>query len=214
MNDGKAILALDMNHVSSLVGVPKSTLAYWERHGVFTPSHVDIRPRVPFRRIYSFRDVVSLRALAELRRNLNVPLDDLRQAGAYLSRYSETPWASLRFGVVDRHLVFWDPEHRQWMGLHGQRVLPVDLRDLPQLVASDAKHLFQRSPDQVGKIARNRYIRHNRPVVAGTRIPTSTIWAFHEAGYDVAAILAEYPGLTPADVEEAIAFERLQRIAA
>lgn len=212
--DGRTILALDMNQVSSLVGVPKSTLAYWEKRGVFTPSHVDVRTHVPFRRIYSFRDVVSLRALAELRRNLSVPLDDLRRAGAYLSRFSETPWASLRFGVLDRHLVFWNPERRQWMGMHGQHVLTLDLADLPQLVAAEAHVLFQRSPDQVGRITRNRYIHRNAPIIAGTRIPTSTIWAFYEAGYEAEAIVAEYPELTRDDVAEAISFERQQRAAA
>lgn len=207
MQHDNIILALDSDQVSRLAHIPKSTLAYWERTGVFGASHIDPQPRVPFRRIYSFRDVVSLRALSELRRNLRVSLGDLRSAGAYLSQFYKSPWSELRFGVVDKRLVFWDLLEQRWRGMHGQHVLPIDFSDLPSQVAQEALDIARRSPDQIGKITRNRYVHRNAWVIAGTRIPTSTIRAFHEDGYNIEDILDEYPQLTPADVTQALAHE-------
>lgn len=213
-NSKPNILALDTDQVSRLAGIPKSTLTYWENTGVFEASHIDAQPRVPFRRIYSFRDVVSLRALTELRRHLHVSLSQLRSAGAYLSQFYEAPWSELRFGVVNKNLVFWDPAKKHWVGVHGQHVLPIDLSDLPARVAQEARAIMHRTPDQIGKITRNRYVHRNAWVIAGTRIPVSTIRAFHEDGYSIDEILHEYPQLTHADVVQAIAHDQRPATAA
>jgi uncharacterized protein (DUF433 family) len=44
-------------------------------------------------------------------------------------------------------------------------------------------------------------------VVAGTRIPTRAIRNFKKAGYTVDQIIAEYPDLTPRDIEAALKYE-------
>jgi uncharacterized protein (DUF433 family) len=77
-----------------------------------------------------------------------------------------------------------------------------------------AERLRERRDDQIGTVVRNRYVVHNAWVVAGTRIPTQGIWNFHQAGYDSAAIIREYPRLTPADVQAAIEFEASRQHAA
>ena len=46
---------------------------------------------------------------------------------------------------------------------------------------------------------------HNAPVIGGTRIPVAAVRSFHEAGYTTEQIIAEYPSLTPTDVETALA---------
>jgi uncharacterized protein (DUF433 family) len=83
----------------------------------------------------------------------------------------------------------------------------LDLITVARDTEQRAMKLTERTRDQIGQIARNRYIANNRPVIAGTRIPTVAIWDFHEAGYSNEEILEEYPRLTRADVESAIAFE-------
>ena len=103
------IVALDSDRVSKLTGIPKSTLSHWENRGVFRASYVDPNPRVPFRRIYSFRDIVSLRALAMIRREAKVPFSQVLAASEYLSQFYESPWSELRFGLLSGDLVFWDP---------------------------------------------------------------------------------------------------------
>jgi uncharacterized protein (DUF433 family) len=77
-----------------------------------------------------------------------------------------------------------------------------------------AARLRERSPEQIGHVSRNRYIVHNAWVVAGTRIPTTAIWNFHEAGYTAKQIIAEYPRLTSKDIRAAIDFEKRRLSAA
>lgn len=208
------MLALYGRQVSKLTGLSSRTLRRWEQTGVYLPSYVDRRPRVPFRRIYSFRDVVSLRALANLRKQRKISLQELRRAGGYLARQYESPWSQLRFGDVDGRLVFRDPVTGKWMDTRGQRVLEISLDDLPAEVERDAMQFTKRTADQIGHITKNRYVQHNVPIIAGTRIPTSTIWAFHEAGYCPDEIIAEYPQLTEGDIAAALAHERHRREAA
>jgi uncharacterized protein (DUF433 family) len=52
---------------------------------------------------------------------------------------------------------------------------------------------------------------NNAPAIAGTRIMTSAIWNFHEAGYDADAIIEEYPRIKAADIRAALAFEAQRR---
>jgi hypothetical protein len=70
-----------------------------------------------------------------------------------------------------------------------------------------SEKLRERRHDEIGKLARNRYVVRNAWVVAGTRIPTAAIWNFHEAGYSPGDIIAEYPRLTLEDISAAIEFE-------
>jgi uncharacterized protein (DUF433 family)/DNA-binding transcriptional MerR regulator len=196
------IVALDQDKVVRLVGVPKSTLNDWERKGVFRPSYVDPNPRTPYRRIYSFRDIVSLRALAQIRRQLGVPLAEIRKAGEYLSRFYESPWSELRFGVIDRRLVFRDPETGSWIGTDGQGVLELNMRGIPREVEQGLPDVMKRDQGTVGQIARHRYVNHNRPTIAGTRILVSTIVDMIESGASEETILREYPSLTAEDIRE------------
>src|SRR5205814_1886331 len=83
----------------------------------------------------------------------------------------------------------------------------VDLGRIEQAAREAARTLWERSPNDVGRIVRRSGVVGGRPVLAGTRMPTSAIWEYHVAGYPREAILREYPGLTPQDVDAAIAFE-------
>lgn len=208
------IVALDSEKVSRLTGIPRNTLTNWERQGVFRPSYVDPNPRSPFRRIYSFRDVVSLRALATIRRELRVPLAEIRRAGEYLTKFSESPWSELRFGVIDRRLVFRSPDTNQWVGVDGQGVLELDMEGIPQEIQRGLPEALARDKTTQGVVTRNRYVHHNKPIIAGTRIPTATIWRFHEHGYSPKSIIEEYPHLSLPDIEAALEYERNQRIVA
>ena len=208
------ILALDSDRVSRLTGIPRSTLTHWENRGVFQASYIDPNPRTPFRRIYSFRDVVSLRALAQIRRDAKVPFADVLKASQYLTRFYESPWSELRFGLVSGKLVFRDPETRKWMRTSGQHVPELNVEGIPAEITRNIPDALERDHSQLGVITRNRYVQHNKPIIAGTRIPTSSIWSFHRAGFSDRKIIDEYPHLTPEDVRAAIAFERDRQKAA
>ena len=208
------VIAVDMARAARLSGISERTLRHWESQGIFSASYIDPSPRVPFRRIYSFRDLVSLRALGQIRRQLGVSLQEIKRAGDYLSQFYESPWSELRFGVLNKRLVFRDPKSGKWIGGTGQGVLELDMKDIPQEIERQLPSIAERDPSMHGEITRNRYVHQNKHIIAGTRIPTSTIWVFHEDGYTNEQIQDEFPYLTAADIEVAIAFERNRRKAA
>lgn len=210
------ILAFTGQQVGRLTGLSQRVLLYWERTGVYTASYVDDRPRVPYRRIYTFRDVVSLRTLALLRRQHGIKLDDLRRTGSFLrDAYPDRadPWAELRFGVLNRRVVFRNPETGEWLTATppGQAILPIDVEQIARATEREAASFTERRPEDVGIVVRHRYVLGNAWRLAGTRIPTSAVWNFHEDGADVSTIQRAYPDLGEADIVAAIAHERQSR---
>jgi uncharacterized protein (DUF433 family) len=83
----------------------------------------------------------------------------------------------------------------------------IPLSRIAREVDDKVREMEARTADEIGHITRNRRIMHGLPVLAGTRIPTSTIYYFVRNGYDRAWILDNYPRLKDEDIEAAIAFE-------
>ncbi|CAN5586516.1 hypothetical protein BH23CHL2_BH23CHL2_11170 [soil metagenome] len=206
------ILAFNAEQVANLTGLSVRQLRYWDTTDFYHPSFQDDAGK-PFGRIYSFRDVVSLRILALLRNTHEVSLQELRKVGDWLANQSEASWGSGKFYVSGRNVFFYDP--RTELVHQGkqpqQTVTPIELQEVVADTEKRAKRMQQRSSDEIGTISRNRYISHNAPVLAGTRIRTSAIWDFHQSGYTTKEILNEYPRLTIEDVQAAISFEAGQR---
>lgn len=205
------LLAFTAENVRRLTGLTLRQIRYWDKTGFFRPAF--IANSRSFGRVYSFRDVVGLRTIATLRGR--APLQELRRVGAWLKREHETPWSSLKFGLHGRKVVFFDPASgvpREASG-DGQVVFSVTLEVIASEMSAAAAKLRERVPEEFGQIVRNRYVAHNAPVVAGTRVRTGAIWNYHSAGYQDAEILREYPSLTDRDVKAAIAFERQRRAA-
>ena len=208
--------AFTADHVSRLTGLSSRQLRYWDDTEFFPPTLLDDHRRRAFGRIYSFRDVVGLRAIGILRKQHNVPLQELRRVGAWLRDKHQTPWSSLQFAVAGRRVVFFDPstgEPTEPWGA-GQHVIPIALERIASEMRDAAAKLRDRAPDQIGKLVRNRYVVHNAWVIAGTRIPTTAVWNYHRAGFTSEQIVSEYPRLTAADIEAAITFEANRRSAA
>lgn len=210
------LAAFTADHVCRLTGLSSRQLGYWDQTGFFSPTLLGGYRRRAFGRIYSFRDVVGLRTIAVLRNIHGVPLQELRRVGQWLQAEHETPWSSLRFALEGRRVIFYDPTSGAAIEPRGagQEVLPIALEPIANEMRDAAARLRERQTDQIGKLARNRYVVHNAWVVAGTRIPTTAIWNFHVAGYDPDAIIREFPRLTPADVRAAIEFEQQRQPAA
>ena len=93
----------------------------------------------------------------------------------------------------------------------GQPILPFAMEKIAHEMDIAAKRLRKRAREDVGKVTRHRYVVHNAPVLAGTRIPTSAVSNLHEAGYSARAIIKEYPRLKAGDVRAAIAYEEQRR---
>ena len=73
--------------------------------------------------------------------------------------------------------------------------------------------MSERNQDEIGKIAKHRFVASNLPVVAGTRVPVTAIQSFAKAGYSAEKILFEYPSLTIGDIEAAIKFGKKDKAA-
>jgi len=203
----QVISAFTEDQVERLTRLTKSQLRYWNRTGFFTPEFIDEGHRY-FGRIYSFRDVVGLKTLGILRNKENVTLQHLRDVAKSLSHLQDEIWTKAVLYVLQRRVVI----HEEGTGrlqdpVTGQYVNGLALKMVMSDVAREAEKLRERNPESVGKIEKNRFIAHNAFVIAGTRIPTAAIKRFHEAGYSPSQIIEEYPDLTVADIEAALAHE-------
>src|SRR3546814_1019024 len=61
------VRAFGEEHVSRLTGLSVGQLRAWDRRGFFSPHYAYEDRRSPYSRVYSFRDVVGLRAIAVLK---------------------------------------------------------------------------------------------------------------------------------------------------
>lgn len=199
--------AFTMSQAARLSGLSQRQLAYWDNTEVFSPSLYRGGNQKPYGRIYSFHDIVALRTLAKLRRQFT--LDRLRSLGWWLKQHYDHPWSRIRFYVRGDEIIYVDPETQMLIADKplGQEALNIELEPIASEVQLALQQIRQRHPNDIGTIDRHRYVMRNEWVIAGTRIPVWIIHELHDAGYDEAAIIAEYPVLTPADVRAALKFE-------
>jgi DNA-binding transcriptional MerR regulator len=205
---GSVIIAFGEEHVERLTGLTPAQLRYWDRTGFFAPSYAEEGRNSAYGRIYSFKDVVALRTLGLLRRQHNVPLQHLRRVAERLSQLEDDLWTKTTLYVLNRRVIFHEPgSPRLQDAVSGQYVLGIPLKKIVANTKRDAERLRHRPDDKIGRIEQSWNVSHNSAVVAGTRIPTRAIRNFKEAGYTVDQIIAEYPDLTPRDVEAALKHE-------
>lgn len=200
------VAAFTIDQASRLTGVSRRQLAAWDRGGFFSPSLV-YGERGPYMRLYSFRDLLSLKVLSQLRNDTRVGMDHLWDVKRDLAHLGEDMWVrSTLFLLGKRVVIQRDDETRHEAG-SGQEVLQIPLRIVVGGMRERIRELNKRGEDEIGRIERKRGVVHNRAVIAGTRIPVSVIKEFSEAGYTAPQIMKEYPSLTRKDIEAAIAFE-------
>jgi uncharacterized protein (DUF433 family) len=204
---GNIIAAFSEANVERLTGLTSAQLRYWDKTGFFAPAYADENRRVPFSRIYSFKDVVGLRTLGLLRRQHNVSLQHLRQVAEKLSHLEDELWTRTTLYVLNRHVIVHEPGSGRRDAVSGQYVLGIPLKKIVADTKRDAEKLLRRPDAKIGKIEQSRQVLRNAPVIAGTRIPTAAIKRYKEAGFTVEQIIAEYPDLTLHDVEAALKYE-------
>ena len=202
------VSAFSEDQVQRLTGISKRQLRYWDRTGFFTPSLAEKNRRIAFSRIYSFTDVASLRVLNVLRNQYGVSLQHLRRAAKDLPQMSEEKWGSMELFVLNRRVVFVEPETTQYREIVSkQYVIGIPLRVIVSDTRRDIETMRERSKGTSGAVARSRNVCHNAWVIAGTRIRVDSIKEFSKEGYTVQQIQEEYPALTEADIEAALRHE-------
>lgn len=197
-----------VEQVSRLTGLSERQLRYWDETGFFSPRYGGEERRL-HDRLYDFRDVVGLRTVALLRKTHRVSLQELRKLEEWLRQHYDSPWSDLTFYVGGGRVYFDDPETGARIATQprGQTAQPFEMLRIAREVQEGVEQLRRRTPDEIGKVMQRKYLAQNKPVLAGTRIPTTAIWDFHRAGYNTASIIEQYPQLTPDDIQEAISFE-------
>ncbi|HEU0157507.1 MAG TPA: DUF433 domain-containing protein [Stellaceae bacterium] len=205
---GNVVAAFSAEQVERLTGLTKRRLIYWDRTGFFAPSYADEDRRSPYSRIYSFRDIVGLRTLSRLTDEFDVPLQHLRKVAEKLSHLANDLWSTQVLYVLNKKVVFDETgTGRLREVLSGQYVNGLALGDVIVDMQQAVDQLRRRRPDQIGAVTRSRFVNHNTPVLAGTRIPVAAIRDYADAGYTTEQIIEEYPDLTQQDITAALEYE-------
>ncbi len=204
MSDENVLGAFSESQVEGLTGVSVSQLRRWDRTGFFQAELRNSEVRM-FSRVYSFKDLVSLRVLNQLRNVHRVSMPELRKTAQKLAHLGDDVWTKTTLYVHRKKVVFDEPDTlRKREVTSNQHVadipLAVAISDTREAIAS----MNQRNESKVGQIVRNRYVQQNKPVIAGTRIPVSAIISFSNAGYSIEEILKQYPGITKEDIQAAL----------
>jgi uncharacterized protein (DUF433 family) len=197
------------DQASRLTGISVHQLRYWDRTGLFSPQLADENRKAAYSRVYSFQDIAALRVLHVLTDEYSVSVQHLRDVAKQLCALDNSAWSRVVLFVLKRKVVFEDPDDgRQREVVSGQYAIGIPLERVVSDTRRDIKMLSERGTEQFGKIERSRNVSHNAPVISGTRIPVRAIKHFHEDGFTVEQIVAEYPSLSVADVEAAINFDQ------
>ena len=183
MSERNVIEAFTEDRASRLTGVSVRQLRYWDRDGFFSPSLGFEDRSVPYSRLYSFRDIVSLKVLNTLRNDASVPLQHLREVKATLLSMGESLWADTILYVHNKRVVFFNPMTEVLEEVvSGQALLQIPLRGASANMREAIDRMNQRQEMHVGKFERKRSVANNQLVIAGTRIPVANVKAFSEAG--------------------------------
>jgi DNA-binding transcriptional MerR regulator len=201
--DAERLLAFPDTRARQLAGVSMRRLRYWEQVGLVVPSITRrLSPRHTVR-LYSYRDLLGLLVVSELRTQRDMSLQRIRRVVEHLhARGYEEPLSELRFATVGSEIYFQHPDG-SWEGhLRPDQIVIV------QVIMLDALRLriqtaAAREDSQVGRIDKHRGVHASAPVFAGTRIRLSTVHDYLRHGYDTEAIIEALPGLTGEDVDEA-----------
>jgi uncharacterized protein (DUF433 family) len=200
------VAAFTIDQTARLTGVSKRQLGTWEREKFFSPS-LATGGRSAYSRLYSFRDLLSLRVLHQLRNETRVTLDHLREVKSELAHLGDDMWVKSTLYLKGRHVVIGRNDDTRYEAGSGQEVLQIPLKVVVGGMRERVQEMGRRDDQQVGHIERKRGVVHNQAVVAGTRIPVSGVKAFADAGYSVAQIMREYRSLTEEDIHAAIAYD-------
>lgn len=208
--DNVIVAAFSEEQAERLTGVRKGQLRYWDKTGFFSPSYGEGALQDGFGRVYSFKDIVSLRVLGILRNQYDVSVQHLRRTKDELSRPDRETWTGVKLYVHNKRVIWSEPDTDQPQEVATRQYLlaTIDLAEVVGKTKGDIRSLGTRRAEQHGQIEARKQVVQSAAVIAGTRIPVRAIKNFHDAGYTAEQILIEYPDLTVADVEAALAYKK------
>ncbi|MBL9045957.1 MAG: DUF433 domain-containing protein [Tabrizicola sp.] len=214
MSEAEIIGAFSEYDAARLSGLTQNQIRLWDRTGFFQPSLAEENRRLPFSRVYSFRDIVSLRVLGQLRNAHKVPLQHLRKVSDKLHDMGEARWTATTLYVLGKRVVFTDPRDEMRKEIVSeQRVFDIPLRIAISDTRQALARLNERDQSETGHVVQQRFVMQGDPVFDGTRIPVAAVLRYLEAGHDAASIIRAFPDLTAADIEAARSYQNGTRAA-
>jgi DNA-binding transcriptional MerR regulator len=204
-----SVRAFTSEKVMALTGLSARQLQYWDEQRFLSPS-LRRREGRGRRRLYDFRDLVSLRVAADLRRD-GISLQLIRAAVRHLRDLDyEHPLSELRFWSVDGRLYFREADtvrEGRWPAqIIAQFAVPVRA-----IVDELEQRIIELDKRPEGQVEQRRGALGSKPVIAGTRISVASIQRLAADGADERAILMLYPDLTVRDIRAALAQEHSPR---
>jgi len=203
------IQAFTADRAHALTGLSLRQLQYWDEKGFISPG-LTARKGRGRKRLYSFRDLVSLRVAGQLRA-LGISLQQIRKVHAYLRKLDyHQPLAQLRFWVSNDRLYFAEADTVR-AGRRPEQVLASYVIPVGEIAHGLAGQIAKLRERRTGEIERRRGTLGSQPVIKGTRVTVASIRRLAHDGASQAEILEMYPDLKPADVHAALAAENAAR---
>lgn len=197
--------AFSEDQVSKLTGLSHGQLRAWNRRGFIRPEFRSASDgRKAYSYIYSFKDLLKLRVLNQLRNVYNVSMKELERVEQELAHMGDEKWTSQKLWVQNRRVVFQEPESLRKREINSKQfVAEIALEVVTSDAREDIQRLNRRHADQIGSTERRKHVHSKERVFAGTRVPVSAVIDYLKAGYDAGHILAEFPTLAEADIAAA-----------
>jgi len=206
-SDNSVVAALSEDHVCRITGLSKGQLRAWDKRGFFVPKYAYDDRRSAYSRIYSFKDAVGLKAIATLRLDYKISVPELVKVARRLKEEGFEHWADTKLHVVKKQVNFVHRNSKKLQSLSDGQYSMLPIIDVIRDVEAKIEEIKRRPDELKGRVERNKFVNRNSWVVSGTRIPTSTIRRYADAGFSVGEIISEYPSLTVEDVKAALEHE-------
>ena len=205
MANDNVIGAFSEEQVESLTGLSRAQLRRWNRSEFIRPEfRINDNTRKPFSYIYSFKDLLKLRVLNQLRNVYSVPMGELRRVEQELSHLGDAKWTSQKLWVHNRRVVFEEPESCQKREVSSKQfVAEIALEIVTSDARQDIHKMNRRNGGEVGRIEKRRHLHSSEPVFAGTRITVDAVIGFMNARFSDAEILVQFPDLQADDLRAA-----------
>lgn len=210
MTNADILGAFSEEQVSKLTGLSRTQLRGWNRRGFIRPEYKSgDNPRQPFTYIYSFKDLLKLRVLNQLRNVFSVPMNELERVERELTHLGDEKWTSQKLWVSNRRVVFEEPESRRKREVASKQfVAEIALEVVTSDARADIKKMNRRNGGEVGNIVRIKHVHSSEPVFSGTRIPVAAIAEYIALGFSAPDIIDRFPDLQEEDIEAARLWHR------
>jgi DNA-binding transcriptional MerR regulator len=164
--------AFTSKKVMALTGLSARQLQYWDEQGFLSPS-LRRREGKGRRRLYDFRDLVSLRVAAQLRQTVTLQL--IRRAVEHLRALDyEAPLSTQRWWAVNGELYFQEANQVRGAREPGQAIVEGTI-DLPVIVHDLERAIVKLDERPHGKVERRRGVLGSKPRLSPGRGSRSSL---------------------------------------